>query len=333
MKAGYTVAVVGATGAVGTEIIKILEERNFPVKDLILFASPRSVGSGVEFHGEDIPVRGLGRDSFRGVDLGFFAAGTAVSKEYAPLAVGDGCIVIDSSPCFRMDRDVPLVVPEVNPHRIKRHKGIIANPSAATIQLVVILAPIHRAAGIRRIIVSTYQAVSESGHRAVEELSEQIKDLFNFREPQVDVYPHQIAFNCLPQSDTCLSNGYTQEEMQICYETQHILEAPSIRMSATVVRVPVFYGHSETVHIETAQKLSVHEARRILDEAPGVVVEDDPDTYPMAVYAVGKDECFVGRIRADASHAHGMALWIVSDNLRKGSALNAVQIAEQLSIP
>lgn len=332
MKAGHTVAVVGATGAVGAEIIKILEERNFPVKDLIPFASPRSVGSSVDFHGQDIPVRALGKDSFRGVEIGFFAAGPAVSMEYASQAVSAGCLVIDNSTCFRMDRDVPLVIPEVNPHRIKDHRGIIANPSAAAIQLVLVLAPIHRAAGIQRIIVSTYQAVSESGHRAVHELSEQIKDLFNFREPNVTVYPHQIAFNCLPQSDTCLSNGYTQEELRICSETQRILEAPAMPMSATVVRVPVFYGHSEAVHIETARRLSAQDVRTILEAAPGVQVEDDPDTYPMAVYAVGRDECFVGRIRADASHPRGMALWIVCDNLRKGSALNAVQIAEHLGM-
>lgn len=332
MQAGYTVAVVGATGAVGTEIVKILEERNFPVKDLLLFASPRSVGSGVEFHGQDIPVRVLNRNSFRGVEIAFFAAGLAISKEYIPPARDDGCLVIDSSPCFRMDRNVPLVVPEVNAHLLKKHKGIIANPSPATIQLVLVLAPIHRAAGIERIIVSTYQAVSESGHRAVQELSEQIKDLFNFREPHVAVYPHQIAFNCLPQSDTCLSDGYTQDELQICSETQRILEAPAVRMSATVVRVPVFYGHSETVHIETTRKLSARGVRAILEAAPGVKVEDDPDTYPMAVYAVGRDECFVGRIRADASHPHGMAVWIVCDNLRKGAALNAVQIAEHLGM-
>lgn len=330
MAAGYSVAVVGATGAVGTELIKLLEERNFPLKALSLFAPRRS--AGVEFQGEECPVQALSRDSFRGVDLAFFASESSLSREYAPQAVDMGCVVIDASPYYRGHRHVPLVVPEINAQRLKDHQGIIANPSSPTIQMVLVLSPLHKAAGIRRIVVSTYQAVSDAGETAVHELSEQIKALFNFREPHIELYPHQIAFNCLPHIDAFLANGYSQAEMQIAEETIRILEDTAVRMSVTAVHVPVFYGHCAAVHIETERKLTAQKARKILAQAPGVTVEDDPhlNHYPLAINAVGKDESLVGRIRDDISVEHGLAFWTACDNLRKGSALNAVQIAEHL---
>lgn len=335
MASGYKVAVVGATGAVGTELIRILEERNFPVGELVPMASKSSKGMRVEFNAEDIPVRMLDKEAFKGVEIGFFTTGAPVSKEYAPLMVKEGCTVIDNSLCFNLEKDVPLIVPEVNPHRIREHKGIIANPSCATIQMAVVLYPIHKVAKIKRIVVSSFQSVSGSGNKAVNELSEQVKALFNFREPEIRVYPYQIAFNCLPHIDEFRENGYTQDEIQIALETKRILEDESLKVCATSVRVPVFYGHSASVNIETEKKITPDKVRKILSKAPGVAVEDDPkkNLYPVAIYAVGKDESFVGRIREDMSLDNGIVMWIVSDNLRKGTALNAVQIAECLISP
>ncbi|MCD6571288.1 MAG: aspartate-semialdehyde dehydrogenase [Deltaproteobacteria bacterium] len=332
MPSGYKVAVAGVTGVVGTEMVKILGERDFPVKELVPLASQRSMDKSIEFKGDSIPVQVLNEHSFKGVDIGFFFAGEAMSREFIPIAVRNGCVVIDNTSAFRMEGDVPLVVPEVNSHRIKEHKGIIANPSCSTIQMVVVLNPIHKQARIRRIVVSTYQAVSGTGIKAMDELTEQVRDLFNFREPKISVYPHQIAFNAIPHIDEFVENAYTAEEMKIADETRKILEDDSIRICATTVRVPVFYGHSEAVNIETEKRLSPDEVRKILMDAPGVIVEDDPlhNKYPLAIYAAGKDECFVGRIREDISVDNGIAMWIVSDNIRKGAALNAVQIAELL---
>ncbi len=332
MASGYRVAVVGATGTVGTELVRILEERAFPIKELVLLDTHKSISGGVEYNDTELPVKVLEEHSFDGSDVVFFAAENAVSKEFAPVAVQQGSVVIDGSSVFRMDEDVPLVIPEVNAHKIKEHKGIIASPNAATIQMVVALYPIHKKARIRRIVLSTYQAVSDCGKPAIDELTEQIRDLYTFREITSQVYPHQIAFNAVPHVDKFCDNDYTQEEMSIANETRRIMEDDKIRICATSVQVPVFYSHSQSVNIETARKISCAEVRSLLDETPGVEVEDDPsrNVYPLAVYATGRDECFVGRIREDLSTNNGIAMWIVSDNLRKGSALNAVQIAEHL---
>ncbi|MHB8828167.1 MAG: aspartate-semialdehyde dehydrogenase [Syntrophales bacterium] len=331
----YNVAVVGATGAVGNEMIKVLEQRNFPVKKLTLLASNRSMGKELTFHGKSIPVEVLTEDSFNGIEIGLFSAGGSVSEKFAPLAAAAGCVVIDNTSAFRMVPEIPLVVPEVNPEAIALYKnrGIIANPNCSTIQMVVALKPIHDAAGIKRIVVSTYQAVSGTGKKAIEELSLQTQALMSFKEPVVKVYPHRIAFNCLPHIDVFLDNGYTKEEMKMVNETKKILNDQSIRVTATAVRVPVFYSHSESVNIETEKKLTAGQVRELLSRAPGVIVTDNPafNEYPLAIDAAGKDETFVGRIREDESIPNGINLWVVSDNIRKGAALNAVQIAEILS--
>jgi aspartate-semialdehyde dehydrogenase len=333
MKA-FHVAVVGATGAVGNEMIKILEERNFPVAKLKLLASERSLGKSLEYMGKSIPVEVLKEDSFTGVQIGLFSAGGSISEKFAPLAAQAGCVVVDNTNAFRMVPDIPLVVPEVNPEAIALYKnrGIIANPNCSTIQMVVALKPIHDAVRIKRIVVSTYQAVSGTGKKAVEELSNQTRALLSFQEPVIKVYPYQIAFNCLPQIDVFMDNGYTKEEMKMIKETKKIMNDPSIAVTATTVRVPVFYAHSESVNIETEKKITPQEVRNLLAKAPGVVVVDDPQQrqYPMAIDAVGKDATFVGRIREDESIPNGINMWVVSDNLRKGAALNAVQIAEIL---
>ncbi|MCX5827067.1 MAG: aspartate-semialdehyde dehydrogenase [Deltaproteobacteria bacterium] len=333
MKA-FHVAVVGATGAVGNEMIKILEERNFPVGKLKLLASERSLGKSLEYKGKTIPVEVLKEDSFTGVQIGLFSAGGSISEKFAPLAAQAGCVVVDNTSAFRMVPDIPLVVPEVNPEAIALYKnrGIIANPNCSTIQMVVALKPIHDAVRIKRIVVSTYQAVSGTGKKAIEELSDQTRALLSFQEPIVKVYPHQIAFNCLPQIDVFVDNGYTKEEMKMINETKKIMNDHSIAMTATTVRVPVFYAHSESINIETEKKITPQEVRDLLAKAPGVIVVDDPQQrlYPMAIHAAGKDETFVGRIREDESIPNGINLWVVSDNLRKGAALNAVQIAEIL---
>lgn len=332
MSRGYNVAVVGATGLVGTEMVKILEERDFPVANLKLLASHRTAGSRVDFKGESILVELLTEKSFKGVEIGLFSAGASVSTKFAPFAVKEGCVVIDNTSAFRMDPEVPLVVPEVNAHVIPRHKGIIANPNCSTIQMVVVLKPIHDVAKIKRVVVSTYQSVSGTGKEAIEELESQVRAIMNFRPVEKKVYPNQIAFNCLPHIDVFLENGYTKEEMKMIKETVKIMEDESIKVTATAVRVPVFYSHSESVNIETEKKITPDEVKKILEKAPGVEVVDDPsqNLYPLAIDAAGKDETFVGRIREDESINNGINMWIVADNIRKGAALNAVQIAEIL---
>jgi aspartate-semialdehyde dehydrogenase len=331
-KSAYTVAVVGATGAVGTEMIDVLEERMFPVGTLLPLASSRSAGGTVTFRGESIPVQVLTKDSFEGVDIALFSAGADISREFAPIAAKAGAVVIDNSAAWRMEPDVPLVVPEVNAHDIPSHKGIIANPNCSTIQMVVALKPLHDRARIRRIVVTTFQSVSGTGKEAMDELMTETQDLLSFKEASPKVYPYQIAFNCLPQIDDFLPSGYTKEEMKMLNETRKIMGDRSIQVTATTVRVPVYVGHSEAVNIETEQKLSANEARAILSEAPGVLVFDDPahKVYPMPLDVAGKDEVYVGRVREDESIANGLNLWVVADNLRKGAALNAVQIAECL---
>ncbi|KPJ64153.1 MAG: aspartate-semialdehyde dehydrogenase [Syntrophobacter sp. DG_60] len=328
------VAVVGATGAVGNEMVKILEERRFPINELKLLASKRSLGKKMGFNGEEVAIEELTEDAFTDVQVSLFSAGASVSRKFAPIAAKSGCIVVDNSSAFRMEPDVPLVVPEVNPHAIAQYsnQGIIANPNCSTIQMVVALKPIHDVSRIKRIVVATYQAVSGTGKRAIEELSNQTQAIFNLKEIVCNVYPHQIAFNCLPHIDIFLENGYTKEEMKMCYETKKIMEDDSIEVTATCVRVPVFYSHSEAVNIELEKRLTANEVRDILSNAPGVKVADNPDKneYPLAIYAAGRDEVFVGRIREDASKENCVDMWIVSDNIRKGAALNAVQIAELL---
>ncbi|WP_408997970.1 aspartate-semialdehyde dehydrogenase [Syntrophus buswellii] len=330
----YNVAVVGATGAVGNEMIRVLEERDFPVRELTLLASERSLGVEIDFRGKPIPVKVLDENSFKGIEIGLFSAGGSVSERYAPIAAAAGCVVIDNTSAFRMDPEVPLVVPEVNPQAIGQYKkkGIIANPNCSTIQMVVALKPIHDAVRIRRVVVSTYQAVSGTGKKAITELAEQTRALMSCQEVKVKVYPHQIAFNCLPHIDVFLDNGYTKEEMKMVNETKKIFDDPSIGVTATTVRVPVFYGHSESVNIETEKKISVEEVKKLLSTAPGVTLIDNPkeNAYPLAIHAAGKDDTFVGRIREDESIPNGINLWVVADNIRKGAASNAVQIAEVL---
>ncbi len=329
---GYVVAVAGATGAVGQEMIKILEERKFPVSRLVLLASERSVGKRLSFRDDEVRVEQLTTKSFEGVDLALFSAGGDRSKAFAPAAVGAGAVVIDNSSAFRMEPEVPLVVPEVNPEQIWKHQGIIANPNCSTIQMVVVLKPIHDAAKIERVVVATYQSVSGTGQQAIEELDRQVRALLNFEEPECHVYPHQIAFNILPHIDNFQDSGYTKEEIKMINETKKIMGDDSIRVTATTARVPVFYSHSEAVNVETAYKLTADQCRDILSRAPGVMVIDEPaaNRYPLAIDAAGQDLVFVGRIREDLSIDNGLDLWVVSDNLRKGAALNAVQIAELL---
>ncbi len=331
-KEKYVVAVVGATGAVGEEMVSILEERNFPVGELVLFASERSEGKKIPFRGEEVVVKTLTEDSFKGVDIALFSAGASRSRQWAPVAAGSGCVVVDNSSAWRMDPEIPLVVPEVNPDDLKWHKGIIANPNCSTIQMVVALKPLHDAAKIKRVVVSTYQAVSGTGKKAMDELLKQTTDLLNFRSIQCSVYPHQIAFNILPHIDVFLENGYTKEEMKMVNETKKIMGDDSIRVTATTVRVPVFRGHAESVNIETEKKITANEARALLAAFPGIIVFDAPEknVYPLPVDVAGKDEVYVGRIREDESIDNGLNMWIVADNLRKGAALNAVQIAEKL---
>lgn len=331
-KSEYTVAVVGATGAVGTEMLSVLKERKFPVDRVLPLASSKSAGGDVSFGDDDVTVKLLTKDSFDGVDIALFSAGGNVSKEYAPVAAKAGAVVIDNSSAWRMDPQVPLVVPEVNPHDIEKHQGIIANPNCSTIQMVVALKPLHDKAKITRIVVSTYQSVSGTGKDAMEELAEQCRQMLNFEDIETKVYPHQIAFNCLPHIDDFLPTGSTKEEMKMVNETRKIMGDESIGISATTVRVPVFVSHAESINIETEKKLSSEEARAILSTAPGVQVFDEPgrNLYPLQIDSVGTDSVFVGRIREDDSIANGLNLWVVADNLRKGAALNAVQIAEEL---
>ena len=330
------VAVVGATGAVGRQMMDCLGERDFPPQNLRLLASERSEGKNLTYtETVDLAVGKLTADSFAGIDIALFSAGGSTSKEFAPLAAKAGAVVIDNSSAWRMDPEVPLVVPEVNPQAIGEYKtkGIIANPNCSTIQMVVALKPIHDAVGLERIVVSTYQAVSGSGHKAVAELEGQVRALMNFTDVEKKVYPHRIAFNVLPHIDYFHDNGYTNEEIKMVNETRKIIGDQSIRVTATCVRVPVFYGHSESVNIKTKKKLTPDQAREILANAPGVKVVDEPgqNAYPMPIDAAGSDLTLVGRIREDISQENGLEMFIVSDNVRKGAATNAVQIAERLA--
>ncbi|MFZ5453312.1 MAG: aspartate-semialdehyde dehydrogenase [Thermodesulfobacteriota bacterium] len=335
MSGSYRVAVVGATGAVGQQMVACLEERRFPVAQLFPLASERSLGKKVTFLGKEIPVEVLTKDSFKDIDIALFSAGGSISKEYGPIAAAAGAVVVDNSSAWRMDPEIPLVVPEVNPQDIAQYsnRGIIANPNCSTIQMVVVLQPLHAAARIKRVVVSTYQAVSGTGQKAVEELAAQVRALFNNQEVVKKVYPHRIAFNCLPHIDVFLENGYTKEEMKMAHETKKIMGDDAIEVTATTVRVPVFYGHSESVNIETEKKLTPEEARKLLAKAPGVKVVDDPakNQYPMPLDAAGQDLTLVGRIREDFTIKNGLNLWLVADNIRKGAATNAVQIAEILT--
>ncbi len=329
------VAVVGATGAVGETMIRILEERDFPVGTLYPLASHRSAGKTVTFRGRSLRVQDLAGFDFTKVRIALFSAGASVSGEYAPKAAAAGCVVVDNTSRFRYEDDVPLVVPEVNPHALAGYaaRNIVANPNCSTIQMVVALKPIYDAAGIERINVCTYQAVSGTGKQAIEELATQTANLLNARPIEPAVYPKQIAFNVLPHIDVFQDNGYTKEEMKMVWETKKILEDDAILVNPTAVRVPVFYGHSEAVHVETREKISAAEVRALLEQAPGVVVMDrrEPGGYPTAVTeAADRDPVFVGRIREDISHPRGIDLWVVADNVRKGAALNSVQIAEIL---
>jgi len=328
----YTVAVVGATGAVGQTMLKVLEERNFPVKKIVPLASARSQGQEVLFRGRAVRVEEARPEVFQGIDLALFSAGKGVSLELAPEAVKRGAVVVDNSNAFRMDPAVPLVVPEVNPEALRGHQGLIANPNCSTIQMVVVLKPLHDRARVRRVVVSTYQAVSGTGLEAIAELEAQSAAVLEGKDVEPSVYPYQIAFNVLPHIDVFDETGYTLEEWKMTRETKKIMGDDSIAVTATTVRVPVFYGHSEAVNVETETKLTPDEARQILAQTPGVVVVDDPAhlKYPLAVQAAGRNEVYVGRIREDFSIASGLNLWIVADNVRKGAAFNAVQIAERL---
>ncbi len=329
---GYNVAIVGATGLVGQEFIKVLEQRNFPMTSIQLLASERSIGKRLFVAHQEIEVKETVSESFKGIDIALFSAGTEISRYFSPRAAQSGAVVIDNSSAFRMTDTVPLVVPEVNPEDIKRHRGIIANPNCSTIQLVVALYPLHKVNPIKRIINATYQAVSGTGSAAVDELTAQAKQVLDGQTTIPHVYPHQIAFNVLPEIDVFLDNGYTKEEWKLVEETRKIMHADEIAISTTCVRVPVFTSHSMAVNIEFSQPMSPEEARRILAQAPGVKVIDDPviSLYPQPWSATGTDEVFVGRIRRDESHPNGLVMWIVADNLRKGAALNAVQIAEEM---
>ncbi|MGR8935268.1 MAG: aspartate-semialdehyde dehydrogenase [Gammaproteobacteria bacterium] len=331
----YDVAVVGATGAVGETMLAILEERNFPVGNVYALASSRSVGKRIGFKDTALKVEDLAAFDFSKVQIGLFSAGASISAEYAPKAAAAGCIVIDNTSYFRYDDDIPLVVPEVNAEKIAayRNRGIIANPNCSTIQMLVALKPIYDAVGIERINVCTYQAVSGTGKKAIDELAQQTAQLLNGKPVEAKVYPKQIAFNVLPQIDVFMDNGYTKEEMKMVWETQKILGDAAVKVNATAVRVPVFFGHSEAVHIETREKIGVEQVRALLAKAPGVTLLDERRNggYPTAVTdSSGHDEVYVGRIREDISHERGVDLWVVGDNVRKGAALNSIQIAEEL---
>ena len=335
MNSEYDVAVVGATGAVGEAMISILEERNFPVRKLYLLASARSAGKSIMFHGKSVRVTDLAEFDFSQVQIGLFSAGASISEKFAPVAAAAGCVVIDNTSQFRRDEDVPLIVPEVNIEALAGYsaRNIIANPNCSTIQMLVALKPIYDAVGIERINVATYQAVSGTGKDAIEELAGQTASLLNGQEVVREVYPKQIAFNVLPQIDTFQENGYTREEMKMVWETRRIFDDSAIQVNPTCVRVPVFFGHSEAVHIETVDKITVQQARLLLEKAPGIIVMDDrvDGSYPTAVTeSAGTDGVFVSRIREDISHPKGLDMWIVADNVRKGAALNSVQIAESL---
>ena len=326
------VAIAGATGAVGTEFLQLLEARDFPMKSLRLLASSRSAGSKLKFRGENLEVEELTPKSFKGIDIAFFSAGGSRSKEFAPHAVDSGAVVIDNSSAFRMDEKVPLVVPEINPKQAFEHQGLIANPNCSTIQMVVALNPIHRAANIQRVVVSTYQAVSGAGASAMEELKQQLRAWANDEPMKQEVFPTQIAFNLFPHIDVFQDNGYTKEEMKMVHETRKIMNAPSMQISATCVRVPVLRAHSEAVWVETEKPLSESEARELFEKEPGIVVQDERESggYPTPWHITETQETYVGRIRKDISHPNGLTFWVVADQLYKGAALNAIQIAEVL---
>jgi aspartate-semialdehyde dehydrogenase len=329
---GYRVAVVGATGMVGQEFINVLEQRDFPMDSIELLASDRSAGKKLFVNHDEVVVKETTPESFKKIDIALFSAGGETSRYFAPIAAQSGAVVVDNSSAWRMDPKVPLVVPEINPEDIKWHKGIIANPNCSTIQMVVALNPLHKVNPIKRLVIATYQSVSGTGAAAVEELTEQSKQVLDGQTTVPHVYPHQIAFNILPEIDVFLDNEYTKEEWKMVEETRKIMHAPDIAISAVCVRVPVFIGHSEAVHIEFSQPMAPDEAKRILAQAPGIKILDDPtiSLYPQPWSAAGTDEVFVGRIHRDASHPNGLVMWVVADNLRKGAALNAVQIAEEM---
>ena len=326
------VAIAGATGAVGTQFLKLLEARDFPMKSLRLLASSRSAGSKLKFRGENLEVEELTPKSFKGIDIAFFSAGGSRSKEFAPHAVDSGAVVIDNSSAFRMDEKVPLVVPEINPKQAFEHQGLIANPNCSTIQMVVALNPIHRAANIQRVVVSTYQAVSGAGASAMEELKQQLRAWANDEPMKQEVFPTQIAFNLFPHIDVFQDNGYTKEEMKMVHETRKIMNAPNMQISATCVRGPVLRAHSEAVWVETEKPLSESEARELFEKEPGIVVQDERESggYPTPWHITETQETYVGRIRKDNSHPNGLTFWVVADQLYKGAALNAIQIAEVL---
>ena len=331
----YNVAVVGATGAVGRTMLSIMEQRKFPVDNLYLLASERSAGEKITYNNKQYIVENLADFDFSKAQIGLFSPGASVSAVYAPKAGAAGCVVIDNTSQFRYEEDIPLIVPEVNAHAIAQYTktNIIANPNCSTIQMMVALKPINDAVGIKRINVCTYQAVSGTGKKAIDELAGQTAKLLSGKDADVEVYPRQIAFNVIPQCDVFMENGYTKEEMKMVWETQKIFEDPEIQVNPTCVRVPVFYSHSEAVHIETRDKITAEDARTLLEKAPGVKVMDSRENgcYPTPIgQGTDHDEVWVGRIRRDISHPNGLNLWIVSDNLRKGAALNSIQIAEVL---
>ena len=328
----YDIAVVGATGAVGRRMLAVLEERNFPVGRLSALASARSVGQKLPFRDLKIEVKELREDSFIGVDIALFSAGSLISKKYAPIAVESGCIAIDNSSAWRMKKDVPLIVPEVNPSALGEKYGIIANPNCSTIQMVVALKPLHDQYRVRRVVVSTYQSVSGSGQKAIEELENQSRNFIDEKPLKNNVYPHQIAFNCLPHIDSFLENGYTKEEIKMVEETRKILGDSTIEISPTAVRVPVFYSHSESVTVETKLPMKAHIVKDVFLRSPGICLVDNPEKnqYPLAIDAIGKEEVFIGRVRKDLTRENVIHFWVVSDNLLKGAASNAVQIAELL---
>jgi aspartate-semialdehyde dehydrogenase len=330
MSSGFHIAIVGATGAVGTELIQLLEQREFPVRELKLLASPKSAGKVLKFKGVEIPIEALSEHSFRGVDTALFSAGGNTSTQYAKHAVRAGAVVVDNSSAFRMEADVPLVVPEINPADIQLHRGIIANPNCTTIIALMALYPLHQAFCVKRVIASSYQAVSGAGAKAIHELSLQSKAFFSGEPSSLEIFPHPIAFNVLPQVDVFLASGYTKEEVKFVNESRKIMHHPALRASITCVRVPVFRAHSVAIHAEFAQPVSVERARDALAKFPGLDLVDDPTSrrYPMPILATGKNNCQVGRVRVDSALDNGLAFWVCGDQLLKGAALNAVQIAE-----
>jgi aspartate-semialdehyde dehydrogenase len=332
MSKKYHVAIVGATGAVGIELLRVLERRDFPVKDLRLLATPRSVGRKLTFRGEDFSVAALQPDSFAGIDLAFFSAGTAAARQFAPIAQRSGAVVIDNSSAFRMDADVPLVIPEINPEDVSRHRGLIANPNCTTAVALMALHPLHGAFGLRRVFASSYQAVSGSGARAIEELKGQVQAILGGGQALAHVYPHPIAFNVLPHVDSFLDDGYTREEMKMQNEGRKIMHLPDFRAAVTCVRVPVYRAHSVAMSADFERPVSLEKARAILSQAPGLDLIDEPlsSRYPTPLAAAGKDNCQVGRLRLDCALENGLGLWVSGDQLLKGAALNAAQIAELL---